>query len=347
MVFYSNYMKESNAQNSAFDPTNPLACISLDLDNLWSYLKTHGDSRWKKLPSYLHIFIPHILNILDELKIKITFFVVGQDAVLDKNKDLIRLIYEKGHEIGNHSFSHEPWIVKNSKKEILKEILQTEDAIEEIIGKKPVGFRGPGYAFNKDLIKILIEKKYLYDASIFPTYIGPISRFYYFLSGKFTPEQKKERKFLFGGFKNGFMPNKPFLWEIDAKSKMLEIPITTMPYLKLPIHLSYLIYLNGICTDLMSSYLTMTLGLCKMNKIGMSFLLHPLDIMDAKQIPELAFFPGMKISWKKKIILFKDILRKISDYYCLVNMETYAKLIISNGNLKEIKLNGENNRAED
>ncbi|MEW5916878.1 MAG: polysaccharide deacetylase, partial [Gemmatimonadota bacterium] len=33
--------------------TRPLASISFDADNLWSYMKTHGDATWQAYPSYL------------------------------------------------------------------------------------------------------------------------------------------------------------------------------------------------------------------------------------------------------------------------------------------------------
>ena len=54
--------------------------LSLDLDNKWSYLKTHGSDKWKGFPSYLDVVVPRILDFLDERDIRITFFVVGQDA---------------------------------------------------------------------------------------------------------------------------------------------------------------------------------------------------------------------------------------------------------------------------
>ena len=55
----------------------PLASLSLDLDNLWSYLKTHGDPGWETLPSYLDLVVPRVLKFLDERRQKITFFIVG------------------------------------------------------------------------------------------------------------------------------------------------------------------------------------------------------------------------------------------------------------------------------
>src|SRR6476646_12136945 len=88
----------------------PLASLSLDLDNKWSYLKTHGDRGWEEFPSYLDKLVPRVLDFLSERNLQITFFVIGQDAALEKNLDALRAISERGHEIGNHSFSHEPWM---------------------------------------------------------------------------------------------------------------------------------------------------------------------------------------------------------------------------------------------
>src|SRR6185503_10665179 len=88
----------------------PLASLSLDLDNLWSYMKTHGDSGWELFPSYLDLVVPRVLDFLNKRDLKITFFIVGQDAALEKNIPVLRSIADAGHEIGNHSFHHEPWL---------------------------------------------------------------------------------------------------------------------------------------------------------------------------------------------------------------------------------------------
>ena len=46
--------------------SKPIASLSLDLDNKWSYLKTHGDEGWDQYPSYLDVVVPRFLDILDE-----------------------------------------------------------------------------------------------------------------------------------------------------------------------------------------------------------------------------------------------------------------------------------------
>ena len=67
----------------------PVASLSLDLDNKWSYMKTHGDAGWETFPSYLDTVVPRVLNFLKDRDLKITFFIVGQDAALEKNREAI------------------------------------------------------------------------------------------------------------------------------------------------------------------------------------------------------------------------------------------------------------------
>ena len=119
----------------------PICSLSLDLDNQWSYMKTHGDSGWESFPSYLNLVVPRFLKILDDFGWKITVFVVGQDAALDKNREALQMIADAGHEIGNHSFHHEPWLHLHSKQQIEDEITRAEEVIEESTGQRPRGFR--------------------------------------------------------------------------------------------------------------------------------------------------------------------------------------------------------------
>ena len=226
--------------------TKPLATISLDLDNQWSYMKIHGDEGWDRYPSYFDIFIPHVLDILDELELKITFFIVGKDTESEENRKYLRMITERGHEVGNHSYNHESWLQSYSYEEIEKEIIAAEKAIENATGQRPKGFRGPGFSWSQDLLKVLVTRGYLYDASTLPTYLGPLARKYYFMKSDLSKEEKKARKELFGKFSEGFRKLKPYFFRLDDGRKILEIPVTTMPLLKLPFHLSYLIYINNI-----------------------------------------------------------------------------------------------------
>src|SRR2546422_890877 len=157
----------------------PIASLSLDLDNKWSYLKTHGDAGWERFPSYLDVVVPRILRVCDKLGLKITVFVVGQDAALPANHEALASIAAAGHEIGNHSFHHEPWLHLYDRRQLETELDAAEEHIERATGARPVGFRGPGFSFSEALLQLLAERGYEYDASTFPTFLGPAARWYY------------------------------------------------------------------------------------------------------------------------------------------------------------------------
>jgi len=316
-----------------------LAGISLDLDNQWSYMKIHGDEGWDKYPSYFDIFIPHVLDLLDELNLKITFFIVGKDADSEENRKYLRMITERGHEVGNHSYHHESWLQTYSYDEIEKEIISAEMAIQNATGQKPVGFRGPGFSWSKDLLNVLESRGYLYDASTLPTYLGPLARMYYFHKSDLSKTEKKARKELFGKFSEGFRKLKPYKWDLGNGKSITEIPVTTMPIFKLPFHLSYLIYIGNISMILMRIYLGFALFLCKLTKTPVSFLLHPLDLVGGDQVKQLSFFPGMNVSSIKKVAVFKKVIQTLLQNYDVVNMSTYRGYLIKNQNMRKIRLN--------
>lgn len=93
--------------------------------------------------------IPDILSILEQEKIRATFFVVGD--WVEKNADAVKLIDEKGHEIGNHSDTH-PDMITLSESEIIEEIENCSAKVEQITGKKPTLFRPPSGSYHNRLI---------------------------------------------------------------------------------------------------------------------------------------------------------------------------------------------------
>jgi hypothetical protein len=66
-----------------------------------------------------------------------------------------------------------------------------------------------------------------------------------------------------------------------------------MPLLRTPMHMSYLQALGAASRPLADGYLRMALWLLRVRHVPPSFLLHPTDLLDAEDAPELAFFPGM------------------------------------------------------
>lgn len=311
--------------------SKPVASLSLDLDNLWSYMKTHCDPGWETFPSYLDIVIPRVLDFLKERNLKITFFVVGQDAALEKNHAALKSLADAGHEIGNHSFNHEPWLHTYTEQQVEDEFARTEEAIEKATGRKPIGFRGPGFSVSPTVIDVLIRRGYQYDASTFPTYIGPLARLYYFMTASLKPEEKSKRDNLFGSVKDGFRPLQAHFWHLDGKPerKIIEIPVTTMPIFKIPIHVSYIIYIATYSPALALFYFRFALWMCRLTGTHPSLLLHPLDFLGCDDIEQLAFFPAMNMPSQKKLKLVGEILRLYGNSYDVLNMQRHADKVNS------------------
>lgn len=301
----------------------PLASLSLDLDNKWSYMKTHGDAGWEKLPSYLDVVVPRVLDILKKRNLEITFFVVGQDAALDSNHAVLRSIAAGGHEIGNHSFHHEPWLHLYSRAQLEEELTRAEEAIENVTGVRPVGFRGPGFSLSGDVIDVLTRRGYLYDASTFPTFMGPLARAYYFMKSRLNEQQHEERKTLFGSLRDGLRPLNAYRWNCAAGT-LLEIPVTTMPGSRLPIHVSYLIYLATFSPTAALAYFHTAMTLCRMTRTEPSLLLHPLDFLGGDDESDLSFFPAMNLRSPRKLAFVERVLDIYCDKFQVVSMRRHA-----------------------
>lgn len=85
---------------------------------------------------------PAMLDLLDRYDAKATFFVIGDR--LAKNPEIGKNIVQRGHGLGNHTWSHPRWVFWSYMNwQIKREIRQCSDQIEEITGTRPLHFRPP------------------------------------------------------------------------------------------------------------------------------------------------------------------------------------------------------------
>ncbi len=304
--------------------TRPIASLSLDLDDLWSYQKTHGDPEWVRRASYLPQLMPPVLDLLDAQGCKITFFVVGADAAVPANTPWLRMITDRGHEVGNHSFQHECWLHQYTRGQLEDDLVAAEEAIHGATGERPSGFRGPGFSWSPTLLEVLAERGYIYDASTLPTYLAPLARAYFLATARISPEQRRQRRGLFGKFRDGLRPVRAYRWRLSSGRSLLEIPVTTMPVVKIPFHMSYLIYLSRFSRRLMEAHLQSAIAACRWTGISPSFLLHPLDVLGRQEAPQLAFFPGMDVPVATKRALVNQVLGTLAQHFTLVPMGVHA-----------------------
>jgi hypothetical protein len=302
----------------------PVASLSLDLDNKWSYLKTHGDPGWETFPSYLDIVVPRVLAFLKARNLTVTFFIVGQDAALQKNHEILRSIGDAGHEIGNHSFHHEPWMHLYSREQVETEIAVAEEHIERASGRKPSGFRGPGYTLSPVMLRELLRRGYRYDASTLPNVLAPLARAYYFTTAEFTRDQRRQRQELGGTFRDGLRPIRPYRWQL-GEGEIVEIPVTTMPFFRIPMHQSYLMCLGVLSPTLALTYFNVALRMCRLSGIAPSFLLHPTDFLGRDDGHSLSFLPGMNLPADRKMDLVGEAIRRLTDQFRVVTVQHHAQ----------------------
>ncbi len=83
---------------------------------------------------------PKILDILKEKKVPGAFFVIGDEA--NRAPDILKREYAEGHEIGNHTFTHQKFD-DISRTQIKWELNLTQRLIESTLGVKSILFRPP------------------------------------------------------------------------------------------------------------------------------------------------------------------------------------------------------------
>jgi polysaccharide deacetylase family protein (PEP-CTERM system associated) len=109
------------------------------------------------------------LDLLDELRTKATFFVLGWIA--EQNPKLIREIVARGHEVASRGFYHRS--LKNLTAEEFREDLRRSNrALEDAAGQKIVGYRAAeklNYEKDSWIFNVLAEEGFVYDASFLPT----------------------------------------------------------------------------------------------------------------------------------------------------------------------------------
>lgn len=109
-----------------------------------------------------------LLEIFEKYNSKGTFFFLGE--VAEKFPFLLKDVLNQGNEIAYHGYYHRD-LSKISFKELKEELKKGKDIIEQIIGKKIIGFRAPNFTLMKckiEIFDLLLDLGFKYDSSIFP-----------------------------------------------------------------------------------------------------------------------------------------------------------------------------------
>jgi peptidoglycan/xylan/chitin deacetylase (PgdA/CDA1 family) len=147
-----------------------LASISIDLDEVPRYAAIHGLAAARG-PSAHVVYercVPRLTAWLDDESIRATFFAIGEDLEREENRETIAALHQAGHEIGNHSYHHHYDLTRRVVADIRQDVERAAEAIEAACGRRPAGFRAPGYTVSDPLFTALEMSAVEYDSSVFP-----------------------------------------------------------------------------------------------------------------------------------------------------------------------------------
>ena len=153
-----------------------LASLSIDLDGLEHYHRIHGlpDPPAGRDPVHQRA-VERFGELCARLGLRGTAFCIGASLADAEAARAVRALADAGHELGNHSLSHDYGLSRLPPAEIAAEVRGGADAVERAGGRRPVGFRAPGYTLSAALVAALVADGYRYDSSGFPAlpyYLG-------------------------------------------------------------------------------------------------------------------------------------------------------------------------------
>lgn len=156
---------------SGLDARSPLHAMSIDLEDYFQVAALANviqPEQWDSLPSRVERNTERLIELFDRHDVKATFFVLGWIA--DRYPQLVRKLAEHGHEIASHGYSHQ--LIYNQSPETFRaETLRSKSLLEDITGRKVVGYRAASYSITRDslwALDILSEAGFTWDSSIFP-----------------------------------------------------------------------------------------------------------------------------------------------------------------------------------
>jgi peptidoglycan/xylan/chitin deacetylase (PgdA/CDA1 family) len=106
--------------------------------------------------------LPRILDTLDRLSIRSTFYVPGEIA--DLCPDSVRAILAGGHEVGHHGYLHRSPDLSDGQQQ-REEVERGLEALAKVLGHPPVAYRSPGWELTPETFSLLLELGFRYDSS--------------------------------------------------------------------------------------------------------------------------------------------------------------------------------------
>lgn len=303
--------------------------ISSDIDTLQSLYKGHGLRRPAYSYAEMQIGLENFSRFLEPYGVKSTLFMVGNDFLQPQNAAPIRAVAAEGHEIANHSMTHAQGFRLLPRDQMEAEVAGMEDACLALTGRRPVGFRSPGWNVGDGAMEILTRRGYLYDSSVHPTSLMPLFKFLHWWN---TKNRQGGDRTTMGQLNYMLSPLRPFAassggFATRGSGGVIEFPVTVVPGVRLPFWATFLLA-TGM--GMFKASLQVLIAM----KMPVQFQFHLSDFVDfndrefADQVPRAGdgvYVPqALWTPLETKRQLFGQAMDLLAEHYEFVTLEQWA-----------------------
>ena len=146
-----NINNSLNFQNNTITANSTINNTSITFSSDKKYVSLSFDAAWGADDTI------HILDTLDKFNVKVTFFMTG--GWVNEYPDMVKEIYSRGHDLGNHSQNHKKMSELNTTEQ-KQELQSVTDKVKELTGYDMFLFRPPYGDYNSTLINTAYSLNY-------------------------------------------------------------------------------------------------------------------------------------------------------------------------------------------
>jgi len=147
----------------------PICAVSVDLDEIDHYRGIHGLPSCETAAHGVYdVALARIGAFASELDLPLTLFAVGRDLERSASAAGLLALTRAGHEVENHSYGHRYDLSRLPLDQMDAEVGRAQTAIEALTGRRPVGFRAPGYTLSNALLGVVERQGLAFDSSSLP-----------------------------------------------------------------------------------------------------------------------------------------------------------------------------------
>ncbi len=293
------------------------AAVNVDVDSLYLYYRIHDLDEAHATNVVWDKGVVRFAELFDELGVKATFFVVASDLERwPRARAIAEDLVAAGHELGSHSWSHPYDLTRQHHRLIADELDRATALLSEVQGRPIAGFRAPGYNITGRLLRMLAERGYAYDSSLFPCppyYVAKLA----VLTAMAV--RGKRSQTIVGDPRQLLASRLP-----HRRQGLAELPVTVLPWLRFPFIGTSLLMMGE------RGYRGTLPWLRRTPFVNLEF--HGIDLCDLERDGidrALLKQPDLRVPLADKVALFRRVLTDLRDDWGVDTLEALAPRLVS------------------